>query len=75
MSGSLDELKTTISALPTTERAELAHYLLHTLEQPEEGAAAEWRALAEQRMDDVRADKVKGVPAEQVWQPVKGPSQ
>jgi Putative addiction module component len=68
---SLDELKTTLSALPIPDRAEVARYLLRTLEQPEEGATAEWCALAEERMDGVRAGKVEGVPAEQVWQPAE----
>jgi hypothetical protein len=39
-------------------------------EQPEEGAAAEWSALAEERMDDVRTGTVEGVPAGRVWHPV-----
>jgi putative addiction module component (TIGR02574 family) len=68
---SIDELKTTLSRLPMHDRAELARYLFHTLDQPEEGAAAEWRALADQRMNDIRAGNVEGVHAEQVWQPVE----
>jgi hypothetical protein len=44
MSATLEELKSTVSHLPVSERAELAHYLLRTLEAPDEGAAAEWLA-------------------------------
>ena len=66
MSPSLEEFKVPLSGLPIPERAELAHYLLHTLEPAEEGAAAEWLALAEQRMAAVRAGEVVGIPAEQV---------
>jgi putative addiction module component (TIGR02574 family) len=73
MSATLDELKATASALPLTERAELAHFLLHTLEAPDEGAADEWLALAERRMDDVRAGRVVGIPAEQVMQSLRRP--
>ncbi len=62
MSPSLEELKITLSGLPAPERAELAHYLLHTLEPVEEDAAAEWLALAERRMADVRAGRVVGIP-------------
>jgi hypothetical protein len=69
MSFSLDELKTILSALPISFRAELARYLLRTLEQTEEGATAEWNALDDERMDDVRNSRVEGVPAAQVWQP------
>jgi putative addiction module component (TIGR02574 family) len=66
MNPSLEELKLTLSGLPVPERAELAHFLLHTLEPAEEGAAAEWLALAERRMADIRAGRVVGIPAEQV---------
>src|SRR5262249_28118857 len=62
MSASLEELKYTLSGLPAPERAELAHFLLHTLEIPDEGAAAEWLALAERRMAEVRAGGVVGIP-------------
>ena len=60
------ELKVTLSALPLSERTELAHYLLNTLEPAEPEAGAEWLALAERRMADVRAGKVVGIPAAQV---------
>lgn len=75
MSASVEQLKPVLSALPVPDRAELAQYLLHTLEPPEEGAAAEWRAVAEQRMADVNDGTVTGVPADQVWTRNKGPSQ
>jgi putative addiction module component (TIGR02574 family) len=71
MSASLEELKATLSGLPVPERAELAHYLLRTLEPAEEGAAAEWLALAERRMADVRAGRVVGIPAEQVLESLR----
>jgi putative addiction module component (TIGR02574 family) len=73
MSATLEELKSTVSALPVSERAELTHYLLHTLDTPDERAAAEWLALAERRMDDVRAGRVVGIPAEQVMQSLRRP--
>jgi len=75
MSATLEELKSTASGLPLSERAELAHYLLHTLEVPDEGAAAEWLALAERRMDDIRAGRVVGVPANQVMKSLQRPRQ
>ena len=73
MAVSLDELKTTAAGLSPPERAELAAYLLHTLEPAEDGAAAEWLALAEGRMADVRAGRVVGVPAEQVLEGLRRP--
>jgi putative addiction module component (TIGR02574 family) len=73
MSPSLEQLKTTISSLPAAERAELAQYLLRSLEPEEEGAKAEWLALAEQRMAEVRAGEVVGIPAEEVLSSLLGP--
>ena len=73
MSATLEELKSTASGLPIPERAELAHYLLRTLEAADEGAAAEWLALAEQRMEDVRSGRVVGIPAEEVMQSLRRP--
>jgi putative addiction module component (TIGR02574 family) len=72
MSPTLDEIKATLAGLPVPERAELVHYLLHTLEPAEEGAAKEWLALAERRMADVRAGRVIGIPAEQVLESIRG---
>ncbi len=71
MSAALEGLKSAVSGLPLSERAELAHYLLRTLETPDDGAAAEWLALAEKRMEDVRAGLVTGIPAEQVLQSLR----
>jgi putative addiction module component (TIGR02574 family) len=72
MSISLDELKVTLSGLPATQRAELAQYLLRSLEPDDEGAKAEWLAVAEQRMAEVRAGKVVGIPAEEVLKSLSG---
>jgi putative addiction module component (TIGR02574 family) len=72
MSPSAEQLKPVLSALPVPDRAELAHYLLRTLEPHEESAAAEWRALAEQRLNEVREGAAKGIPANQVWSADKG---
>ncbi len=73
MSATLEELRSTVSSLPVSERAELAFHLLRTLEAPDEGAAAEWLAVAERRMDDARAGRVVGIPAEQVMESLRRP--
>jgi len=73
MSATLEDLKSTLSGLPVPERAELIHYLLHTLEDEDEGAASEWLALAERRMADVRAGRVVGIPAEEVMESLRRP--
>ena len=67
MNASLEELKTVLSGLSVEERAELAQYLLRSLNGTDEaGARAEWLCLAEQRMAEVRAGSVAGIPAEEV---------
>jgi putative addiction module component (TIGR02574 family) len=73
MSPSLEQLKATLSSLPATERAELAQYLLRSLDPEEEAGQAEWLALAEQRMAEVRAGEVSGIPAEEVLKSLLGP--
>jgi putative addiction module component (TIGR02574 family) len=66
MSATLEELKTTLSGLTIQDRAELAQYLLRSLDQEEQGAKAEWLALAQSRMAEVHAGRVIGIPAEEV---------
>jgi Putative addiction module component len=74
MSLTLQELKKATSGLPLGERAELAQFLLCSLDEPDEaGAQAEWLALAEQRMAEVPASKVVGIPAEEVLKTLLGP--
>jgi putative addiction module component (TIGR02574 family) len=66
MNRSVDQLKITLASLPVADRAELAQYLLRSLEPEEEGARGDWLALASERMADVRAGRVVGIPAEEV---------
>jgi putative addiction module component (TIGR02574 family) len=73
MSATLDALKEAVAGLPLHERAELAHHLLRTLEPAEDGVTAEWLALAERRMADVRAGRVVGIPAAQVLESLRRP--
>jgi putative addiction module component (TIGR02574 family) len=75
MSLTLQELKAAASDLPTEERAELAQHILRSFdEQDEAGGRAEWLALAERRMAEVRAGKVAGIPAEEVLKNLLGPA-
>jgi putative addiction module component (TIGR02574 family) len=66
MSISLEQLKETISTLPRTERAELAHFLLLSLEPEEDGAEAAWRAELERRDAEFRSGQVEGRPIQNV---------
>ena len=76
MSPALEQLKNTLSGLPAPERAELAQYLLRSLDSEDEGdVKGEWLALAEQRMADVRSGKLAGIPAEEVLKSLPGTGQ
>ena len=66
MSPSLVELKAAAALLPAPERAELAHYLLETLDPAEEGAAEASREELVRRATDIRSGKAVGKPVEQV---------
>jgi putative addiction module component (TIGR02574 family) len=67
MATTLDDLKSAASDLPVPERAELARYLLDSLDEGEQPAArADWLALAESRMAEVKAGSVVGIPADDV---------
>ena len=73
MGATLEELKSTFSDLPVPDRAELAHYLLLTLETPDEGAAGELLAVAERRVNEIQSRQVVGIPAEQVLESLRRP--
>lgn len=74
MNPTLQKLKDAASILTVDERAELVQFLLRSLGEPREPEAlAEWVALAEQRMAEVRAGKVTGVPAAQVLDSIRRP--
>ncbi len=73
MRSTLLELKSTVASLEVLERAELCTDSLRTLETPDEGAAAEWLTLAEQRMADVHNGQVVGIPAEEVMKSLRRP--
>jgi putative addiction module component (TIGR02574 family) len=72
MPQSLAELKSTLSVLPVPQRAELAQYLLGTLDDEEEGAPEAWQSLAEERLADLRSGKVTGIPADEVMKTLRG---
>jgi putative addiction module component (TIGR02574 family) len=67
MSLTLQQLKNAAAELPVDQRAQLAEFLLDSLgEQDENVTRAEWLAVAEERLAELRAGKVVGIPAEQV---------
>ena len=67
MNPNLQEIKDAVSALSASERVDLARFVLSSLDEQEEQAVrAEWIAVAEERMAEVRSGNVVGVPAEEV---------
>jgi putative addiction module component (TIGR02574 family) len=73
MISTLQDLKTAAASLPVTDRAELAEFLLRSLDDGQDAdARTEWLALAERRMADVKAGKIVGIPADEVLRSLPG---
>ena len=66
MSPAVEQLKTQAISLSSPERAELAHFLLASMEPQEEGVEEAWRAEIARRVTDIRSGKAKGRPADEV---------
>ena len=60
-------MKSRLQQLSTTERAELAHFLLLSLEPEDEGAAEAWDAEITRRVAQIREGRATGTPAEQLF--------
>lgn len=68
MSATIEALKSQLGALPSRDRAELARFLIDSLEsEADEDAEAAWEAELARRAADIRAGRVVGKPAEQVF--------
>jgi putative addiction module component (TIGR02574 family) len=72
MSSSLEQLKVTLATRSAPERAELAHYLLETLEPAEEGVSEAWHAELTRRVADIPSGNVVGKSVEQVLARLRG---
>ncbi|HBI44669.1 MAG TPA: addiction module component [Planctomycetales bacterium] len=66
MTPTLQDLKNVSSSLPAPQRAELAHFLLRSLDPEEDGWAEAWRTELAGRLEQIRSGHVVGVPAEEV---------
>lgn len=66
MSMSVDELKSQAAALSSAQRAELAHYLLTTLDSEDEGVELAWRAEIDRRVSEIRSGNAKGRSADEI---------
>lgn len=63
----VEHYKNQLEKLSREERAELAYFLLSSLEPEEEGAAAAWDAEISRRVAEIRSGKANGKPADQVF--------
>lgn len=68
MSKKFEEIINEVKDLSLEERAELAGTLLLSLDEPSESEVERlWLQEAERRLQDYREGKVKGIPAEDVF--------
>ena len=68
MTETMEQLKVQLERLPSQERAELAHFLLCSLQQEvDTDADATWEAELARRVADIQSGKVVGTPAAQVF--------
>jgi putative addiction module component (TIGR02574 family) len=66
MNSILDDWKAQLGTLSPDQRAELAHFLLSSLEPEDEGAESAWDAEASRRVSEIRAGEARGRPVEQL---------
>jgi putative addiction module component (TIGR02574 family) len=68
MTQTAERLKSELAQLSTQERAELAYYLLHSLDETvETEAEAAWDAELAERMAGIENGKATGEPADKVF--------
>ena len=66
MSDAVDQLKTQVSTLSAPERADLAYFLLSSLDHDEDGAEQDWESEIARRAAEVQGGAAIGRPAEEV---------
>jgi putative addiction module component (TIGR02574 family) len=72
MSEMATKLMSVLSLLSAEDRAELAQFLIRSLDEAEDGAAdsdaeAAWDAELARRMEEIKSGKAVGIPADQVF--------
>ncbi|MFH0826163.1 MAG: addiction module protein [Pseudomonadota bacterium] len=72
MTEATEKLMTKLSRLSTRERAELAHFLIHSLDESMDAdAEAAWDAELTRRMGDIRSGGDSGEPAGKVFKELR----
>lgn len=64
MHPTVHQLKATLAELPADDRAEIAYYLLATMEPSDADAQALWHEELGRRLDDARSGRDAGIAAE-----------
>ena len=68
MSVTAEKIRTELAGLDAAERAELAHYLIQSLESGTDAdAEAAWDAELARRAEEIRSGWAVGIPAEKVF--------
>jgi putative addiction module component (TIGR02574 family) len=66
MTEAVEQLKSQASTLSAPERAELAYFLISSLEPEEDGVQNAWRAEIARRVAEIRDGSALGRPADEV---------
>lgn len=66
MTDTIELLKTQVGILTGPERADLAYFLLTSLEQKEDGVEEAWRVEIARRVAEIRCGHAKGRSADEV---------
>jgi putative addiction module component (TIGR02574 family) len=66
MTQAVEQLKSQAGALSHAERADLAYFLLNSLEPEEEGAEDAWRVEIARRVAEIRSATAVGRPVDEV---------
>jgi putative addiction module component (TIGR02574 family) len=68
MSETAERLKSRLGTLSARDRAELAHFLLHSLDEKiDRDAEAEWDKELAERLKEIKSGKAVGEPAAKVF--------
>lgn len=72
MTATVERLRSEASSLSLGERAELAHFLIQSLEsEGDDDAETAWDAELERRVAGIRAGTATGIPAEEVFRTLR----
>jgi putative addiction module component (TIGR02574 family) len=67
MTPTVENLKQQLSLLSQDQRAELATFLLESLDPPDPSVEAAWQEELERRMEEMESGTFPGIPADEVF--------